>query len=240
MRAVSLLGTSDLAFSVVARFSVAANVESIVSDVIEAPIDDGMREKDVAARFSDCRFKDAKKSGSPSFRPRKCRIRAASVLQKIESELLESLQANKYQRGAKRKTLARSASGKFGAIYIDSTLEHRGNDRFFKDKFPLTAVHGRHGRSRIQKLARSEQYGSARALQPSYLTLLRARDYDVRTDHELLELRGLAKMLLRLVFRNKSFTAVIRSLIQYSNTFHSTCDIFFQKARVADIGKGLV
>lgn len=154
--------------------------------------------------------------------------------------MLESLQAIKYHCRAWLKSLARPASEKLGANNIDSVLDHRRNERFLKDRFLLTAVHGRHSRSFLQKHAKSGQYSSATAGQRNRFTLIRAPYSKVHTNHELLEPNGSAKMLPGLVFRNRGLTTVIRSLSQYSQTFNSSFDVFFREASVADTETNLI
>lgn len=76
----------------------------------------------------------------------------------------ESLQRNKFQYGARLMTVASRSLGKLGAVNFDSMVEHRGKERFLKNKVSLAAVDSHYGRSCIQKLAMSEQPGTERNL----------------------------------------------------------------------------
>lgn len=71
------------------------------------------------------------------------------------------------------------------------------------------------------------------------MTLIRDADSTIHAKHELLKLRSFAIVLSGLAYRDKSDTAVIKSLSQYRKSFDSIYNVLFQKARRADILRDL-
>lgn len=66
------------------------------------------------------------------------------------------------------------------------------------------------------------------------MTLTRACELEILTDHESLKLSSSADIFSCTVPRDRSASAVIKSLVQFSKTSHSSHDVYCQEARVAD------
>lgn len=79
----------------------------------------------------------------------------------------------------------------------------------------------------MQWPAPSGQLGTNWASQSMRMTLIKAPESEVFTDHELMELSSSASMLLELDTRDKGLTAVTRVPVQYSITFHSSYNVSF-------------
>lgn len=126
-----------------------------------------------------------------------------AVSQKYEEDLLESLQAHDHQYGTGQTTAASPSSGKFGAVSVRSMHQHRENDRFPTKNNLLAALDGRHRCSCVQKRSTSEQPDTERAFQHTRMTLIKAFESKIPTDHELIQLSSFANMLPGLVFQTQ-------------------------------------
>lgn len=68
----------------------------------------------------------------------------------------------------------------------------------------------------------------------------RASGFEVYTVPEVVKRSSSASLLSGLFIRDKSVTAVIKSLVQYSKTFGLRYNVSFQEALVIDIARDLV
>lgn len=108
---------------------------------------------------------------------------------------------------------------------------------FSRKTFSLAIVDGCHRGACIQKLGTSVQPGTECAFQPIRMTLIRASESAARTKHEHVKLSSFTKILSEHFLQDTSVTAVINSLVQYSETFESTYGAFFQEARATNAAK---
>lgn len=123
-------------------------------------------------------------------------------------------------------TEACPAPGVLGAVNVDSMPEYYGKEHFLTDKFLGAAVDGCHRRSGTTRFAASAQLGTEWVLHPTRMTLIRSYDSQALTKRNIFKPSIFANMLLRLVLRNKSVTAVINALVPYSKTFSSSHEVF--------------
>lgn len=137
-------------------------------------------------------------------------------------------------------TVASSALRKFDSANVDNMLEKVGKDVFLKTYFLLAIFGGGHPRSRTAKLATSGQPGAEGAFRHICMTFTEVPGSEVLTDHELLRLSSSAIVLFELVLGHLSLTAVMKSLVQYSENFDSSHNVSFQEARKIDVAKNLV
>lgn len=72
-----------------------------------------------------------------------------AVSQKNKDDFLIALRASKYLYRAGLMSVASPASGKFGVVSVNSTLEHRAKECFIKNSFLFAGVDCRHCRSCI-------------------------------------------------------------------------------------------
>lgn len=107
-------------------------------------------------------------------------------------------------------TKASPACETFGSVNIKSVPGQREKSNFYKNEFSLAVSDGRSRSSLIQKLATSVLPGAEWVLKPTGVTLIRASDSKVLTDHELSRLSNSANVLPGPVLRDTCVTAVIK------------------------------
>lgn len=131
-------------------------------------------------------------------------------------------------------------SARFCAVRVDDTLNQRGKDLFLKKEFELAIVDGRRRRFGFQKLAYSGEQGAEWASQPIRVTVIEAPALQFFNGHEILKLSRSAKVMSGLLLRDTSLMAVIKSIVQLSETLESSCDVFFDRACKGDTCRNLV
>lgn len=216
MRAASAPASFKPASSVGPLSSVAADIESSAKDVVKVPTDDNVAGEYVAARSFGPETYRPEEVWFAIFQVQEVQSPLFVVSQKHRGELMDSLRAKKYKCGTRLRIVGKPACVMFDAVNFDSLLEHHGEEGFPKDSFSLAVVDGRLSFSWIQMLFSPGQPGIECDLQPNRTTLIRALQFEVSTDHELIKLSISADMLLVLDHRDRGVIAVIESLIQYS------------------------
>lgn len=118
-------------------------------------------------------------------------------------------------------------------------LERRGKHRFFRTEVLFAILDGRDGCCCVQRLAISGQPGTEPPSQPNKMMLVTVFGSEVLMGPDLLKLSSSVIVLSGFVLQGLSFTAIIKSPVQYSKTFDSGNDVLFWIARVADVAADL-
>lgn len=122
------------------------NVESSLGDVVEIVTDNDVTRKEGAVRPIHPQTYRHEKLWLTIYRVDKVRNSLRDDLQNHEDTLLESLAVKRYQYGAWLMVVTSLLSGNFGAVDVDSVVEHRGKPRFFKEELSVAVLDGgRHG-----------------------------------------------------------------------------------------------
>lgn len=155
LRAVSFSVCLEPASFARPHFSGVADAQNCVEDVIKDSIDVNITGRKVAARSFDLQNYRREEVRVTIFQIDAVQNPLRAVSQKHDDDLLEPLRACKYQQGAGLVTLTSPAWEKFGAVHVDSMLEHCENERFLRDKIFLAVGRKRHRHSCNQKLVSS-------------------------------------------------------------------------------------
>lgn len=109
--------------------------------------------------------------------------------------------------------------------------EHLGKEDFVEEKCSLAVFDGLHNRSFIRKLATTELPGTEWTLHSIPMTIIRAHESELPTDHEPIKTSSFPSLLSGLFLRDTNANAVITSVGQYSETLDSSYNVSFQEAR---------
>lgn len=105
---------------------------------------------------------------------------------------MESLEPNEYRNGARLMTVASHSSRVLDAASVEIMLEHRGKEGFLRNRFLVAVFEGCHRRPCIQKLVKSGQPGTEWVLQPTRTNLIRASEFELLLDHDLIKMSSSA------------------------------------------------
>lgn len=131
-------------------------------------------------------------------------------------------------------TLAGLKSETFGSVKVNDALEQRANEHFLKTGLFFAIVDGRHHLSCVRELASLGRLGTEQASRRLRLKATTAPGSKHFTHFELLRLSSFTSVLSEFVLQNLSSTEVLKSMLEYSMTFDSSCNVFLEKTLVAD------
>lgn len=137
-------------------------------------------------------------------------------------------------------TGASFSSGKLGDIRVERRITHRDKERYFRKIFCSLLLTVATVVRAFRTLLRLGSRAPSGFLQPTQMALIRAAESEPLTDYEPIKLSSFDNMLAELVPRDKSVTAVIKSLVWCSMISNSDDNVSLPEACLANAAMDLV